>query len=1014
MRIQTKVPLVVMSACLLVGTASSGLAQSIGANFTGRGADPASTLGPAETAGVVPQASWNNVPGDPFSGTTASLLDSSGNFTGVKLIYEANDSWNSDGPTTTPDERLMKGIHKANPDPDTAPLNNSDRMRFVLTNVPTGGTYNVIVYAAENGANAEMNLTVGATTYYIAEQANFTAAGGVFTPATSTTPGSYGDANYGGFTNVTPAADGTITIIARKNIVDPQLNDGIGVAAIQLVRVSGPAFPANTDTCSITANPQDTFAVAGGTATFTVGTQGPCKIQWTKNNSPISGATDRTLVLTAALADDGAQIRAIVYNNVNTNTSTAATLFVDPVTPPVLTQGFMKVERWENIGGATGPVGIDDLKAAIAAGGPTTTYFVPGANVPQTANPNLSNFGSKVWGWFKPTVSGYYDFFIRSDDPSQLFLNSVNTGTGTNTLPDITTDSPIAQEDGCCNGFQEPGSPRTTATPIFLEAGKLYGAVILYKEGGGGDYVQVAWRLTNDAPTKAAGTLTPIPPVYTWTLASGAGQRFTITTQPTSTTVIEGRQATFSVGVSTIPTAGNYGIQWTKNGTPIPGATGDKYTTPPTTLSDSNAQFQAQIFTLRGQTNSAIATLTVLPDTTPPVPAAASIVGTNVGSTTIQVGVSFDEPVNQADLVAGNFTLIGGSGTIRFPTNSYGDFKSVIFDTTGLIPGNSYTVRVANVRDLKGNAISSAGVDAAFRVRTSVGWANTGSPIRPGQVIPVGERGFDILNGGRQEWASYDEATIAYLVKTNDFDVKVQVIYAEPGSQWTRVGLMARNNLDVGEPADDRNNGASTASAYAQTHVNPNQTIWGANRIDPTGLTPANTGSNNGHEQNQRLTAGGQSSGWGSGVSGAPEYPNEWLRLQRTGTTLHGYRSKDGINWIDQGTTVLTDQQAVMHVGPFAAVETGNIWSTVDHDVWAGPFDPKFDRLFVYQFRNFGNTFGPTLSISRSGSNVTITYTGVLYSAPSLSGPWTAVPGATSPYTTAATGPGTYYRAGEQ
>jgi hypothetical protein len=101
-----------------------------------------------------------------------------------------------------------------------------------------------------------------------------------------------------------------------------------------------------------------------------------------------------------------------------------------------------------------------------------------------------------------------------------------------------------------------------------------------------------------------------------------------------------------------------------------------------------------------------------------------------------------------------------------------------------------------------------------------------------------------------------------------------------------------------------------------------------------------------------------------------------------------------------------------MFVGPFAAVETGNIWATADHDVWAGPFDPKYDRLFVYQFRNFGNTFAPTLSATRVGANVQITFTGAsLQSAPAITGPWTDVAGATSPYTTPATGAAKFFRA---
>src|SRR5207247_2290040 len=125
-------------------------------------------------------------------------------------------------------------------------------------------------------------------------------------------------------------------------------------------------------------------------------------------------------------------------------------------------------------------------------------------------NPDVNNFGGRLSGWVKPDVTGYYHFFIRSDDASQLYLNSVNSGTGTNTLPNVTTDTPICQETGCCRGFEEPPSPRTTTDPILLEAGKLYGIVALYKEGGGGDFLQVAWRRTND--TTAAASLRPISP----------------------------------------------------------------------------------------------------------------------------------------------------------------------------------------------------------------------------------------------------------------------------------------------------------------------------------------------------------------------------------------------------------------------------------------------------------------------------------------------------------------------
>src|SRR5258708_37117219 len=103
---------------------------------------------------------------------------------------------------------------------------------------------------------------------------------------------------------------------------------------------------------------------------------------------------------------------------------------------------------------------------------------------------------------------------------------------------------------------------------------------------------------------------------------------------------------------------------------------------------------------------------------------------------------------------------------------------------------------------------------------------------------------------------------MAYVKKTNYFDVQVQVVYAEPSSEWSRVGLQARNGLDVGEPSTDHTNATtSTVHAYAQTHVNANQTIGSSARFDVTGVIPANQTPNNGYEQNQRLTLAGPTTG---------------------------------------------------------------------------------------------------------------------------------------------------------
>jgi len=417
--------------------------------------------------------------------------------------------------------------------------------------------------------------------------------------------------------------------------------------------------------------------------------------------------------------------------------------------------------------------------------------------------------------------------------------------------------------------------------------------------------------------------------------------------------------------------------------------------------------FSVRALTLFGNLLSSNATLTVIPDTNPPVPFAGSITR-NDG--VIEVGIGFDEAVDPSTLVAGNFTVLGASSsTFKLATNSFNTYQGVVLDTTGLTGGNIYTARVQNVKDVFNNAMPQT--DVRFTVGP-VKWAESGVPIRAGQVVPVGDTGFDVLNGGRKEWDSYDEITMAYVKKTNDFDVEVQVVNAEPGSQWTRVGLQARNGLDVGV-ASSNGTGLGTHSAYAQTHVNPSLTIgnsgaWPAS--DP--VHPQNRTPNNGHEQNTRLAAAASTTSWGANLAGAPLYPDVWLRLQRVGTNINGYSSSDGQTWVAQGSVTLTDQQADMYVGTSLAVETGNIWSTAPadgapFDVW-GPtdpgcttgcaFDPNYDRLWVAQFRNFIDVGSTQISIASVGGVPKIIFGGVLQRASVVTGPYTDVAGATSPY----------------
>ena len=114
-------------------------------------------------------------------------------------------------------------------------------------------------------------------------------------------------------------------------------------------------------------------------------------------------------------------------------------------------------------------------------------------------NDSKDNYGASIEGFLTPAESGSYRFFIYSDDASQFFISSDDKEANL---------AQIAEETGCCNFFTEPDSARTSE-PVALTAGKKYFVRMVYKEGGGGDYGQIAWRKEGD--TTAAGKLTPIP-----------------------------------------------------------------------------------------------------------------------------------------------------------------------------------------------------------------------------------------------------------------------------------------------------------------------------------------------------------------------------------------------------------------------------------------------------------------------------------------------------------------------
>jgi len=163
-----------------------------------------------------------------------------------------------------------------------------------------------------------------------------------------------------------------------------------------------------------------------------------------------------------------------------------------------LAPGVLRFEHFDNIPTASDAAITSALSdPRVIAGTPTTLGNLVGRFDTRTVFPDDSheNYLARITGFITPTETADYYFFVRSDDASRVYLST------TETAPNPETDTPIAIETACCGAFMEPesGDAATTATPISLQAGRKYAILVFLKEGGGGDWLELAWRKSTDA-----------------------------------------------------------------------------------------------------------------------------------------------------------------------------------------------------------------------------------------------------------------------------------------------------------------------------------------------------------------------------------------------------------------------------------------------------------------------------------------------------------------------------------
>jgi len=761
-------------------------------------------------------------------------------------------------------------------------------------------------------------------------------------------------------------------------------------------------------TLTITQQPKDATITSGFGTNFTVSVSTDSQVQptyqWLRNGVAIPGATSATYGVTPTAADNQAVYSVVVSvpGTTLTATSTGAKL---TVLSPVFTKGFVK---WEYFPGSDRPtVEANNPAAAV-------TSSLPSAEGPVNYS---DNYASRISGYFTPATTDDYVFFVSSDDDSDLFLSTDdnpankkliaqeanggwsnsrqwNTASGSATPADKRSDT--------FGATQWPDGAGGVSNTIHLTAGTRYYLEAVQHDGGGGDDlgITVVTQADADAGKPADGD----PSTLTGDLIGFFVPPATVTfvTQPANVAVTENRTATFTASATTDSMFGANSVsyQWQRNGVNITGANAASYTTPLLSTSNSGDKYTV-VVGAPGATpvTSSIATLTVNPDTVPPAVVSAGAVKRGPNGT-IEIGVGFDEAIDGATAVGGNFTLSKGSVTkVRFePYDTPIDVASpsvvkaaVVLETSGLAAGDTVNVTVKNVKDLKGNPIPVAGVTMSVTVSSKMTWVDTGGNDYQDGVLPANwdatvnnaanyyddavalntDKDFDLISGGSQNWDNYEETTFVYESITGDFDRIARVEYQDPSSQWARAGIMARKATDQGITRSQVGTPAGTAdpgypfSADMIIRVNPVVQWNGA-------------AGNNSYEFVWRENDGGTYASTGPVVP--PPYPNAWLRLQRSGQLFTGFTSSDGKTWTTLATHDWTgntdpvtgdpaEMPATLLVGPYFGPELNN------NDAF------KIGHSVVAKFRDYG-PFGtvivtPNISaITLAGNNLTITWVG--------------------------------------
>jgi len=590
-------------------------------------------------------------------------------------------------------------------------------------------------------------------------------------------------------------------------------------------------------------------------------------------------------------------------------------------------------------------------------------------------------YGGRLRGAFVPPLSGNYVFYLRGDDGTALYLNPTGPSSAGKQL--------IQSLAGCCATFAANQS-----VPLALTGGQAYYIEALYKEGGGGDYCQVAARLAGSALPPDTESI-PSNQLGIPAIPSGALGLVTISQQPTNQSVQEHTPTvTFSVTAANANSA-PICYQWQRsdgNGpfADIAGATLSSVSVNfPTIANDNGDRYRVVVSVAGSITTSAAATLTVTPDTVKPTVTAV------VATSTTSILVYFSESVDPVTISPLSFAVNSGVSVVGAVQN-VNPFR-VDLAVTPMTLGNPYQVTIfgpasasggAGIKDPSGNPLNPDPTIVNIYAQNYSGNPDTLSALPTNGCLPIGCLTARGINGKTYQVSAViaNDNTTAESILTGALGPNI----APAGAQsFLETGVINYNKTipgaDVGHIPGDVMFPGYPPNPTDATAGYENMVIEALCYVElKAGIHRWIVASDDGFRLSSGHTAGGPMIGEFSGGRGVSDTVMDFI-VQKD--CLYPIR----LMWEQGqgGANLEWEKEDLNNPGTYVAINA---------DATIKAFSVSGSKLGIQKL---------------SPGNVRLTWSicnAQLQSATEVAGPWVTIAGATSPYDTTTAGPRRFFK----